>query len=139
MNKIEELIAQKNYELQCLMSLKEIYDSGSCNDCAAQKSCKMSPKLGELVRYNCYDYKPKEEKSNEAEADETIRVGDEVVTPLNITGYVTHMSPNPVGDITCYIIWKDGSCGYRDLSTLTKTGRHSNEIENLIKKMENEE
>lgn len=38
-----------------LRALKEIWDSGDCNTCA-NKNCKMKPKLGQLVRFNCFFY-----------------------------------------------------------------------------------
>lgn len=56
MGKLEELIAQKAYELDCLRSYKDIIDSGDCNTCACKKDCTEVPKPGQLVRYNCYAY-----------------------------------------------------------------------------------
>lgn len=46
-----------------LKCLKEIMDSGSCNDCEYGKKgyCGIEPKAGELVRYNCYQYKRKKQ------------------------------------------------------------------------------
>ena len=38
-----------------LKALKEIWDSGNCNDCRYGQ-CKCKPKLGQLVRYNCPHY-----------------------------------------------------------------------------------
>lgn len=38
-----------------LKALKEIWDSGSCNDCR-NGQCDCKPKLGQLVRYNCPHY-----------------------------------------------------------------------------------
>lgn len=38
-----------------LIVLKEIWDSGSCNDCQ-NGQCEWRPKLGQLVRYNCPHY-----------------------------------------------------------------------------------
>lgn len=38
-----------------LKALKEIWDSGSCNDCR-NGQCEWKPKLGQLVRYNCPHY-----------------------------------------------------------------------------------
>lgn len=56
MGKLEDLIAQKAYELDCLISYKGIIDSGDCNTCACKKDCTEVPKPGQLVRYNCYAY-----------------------------------------------------------------------------------
>lgn len=38
-----------------LKALKEIWDSGDCNDCRNGR-CEWKPKLGQLVRYNCPHY-----------------------------------------------------------------------------------
>ena len=39
-----------------LKALKEIWDSGDCNDCLHSRNCTIRPKLGQMVRYNCYQY-----------------------------------------------------------------------------------
>lgn len=39
-----------------LKVLKEIWDSGDCNDCKFSGHCAIQPKVGQLVRYNCYHY-----------------------------------------------------------------------------------
>lgn len=46
-----------------LKCLKEIMDSGSCNDCEYGRKgyCGIEPKAGELARYNCYQYKRKKQ------------------------------------------------------------------------------
>lgn len=38
-----------------LKALKEIWDSGDCNDCR-NGQCEWKPKLGQLVRFNCPHY-----------------------------------------------------------------------------------
>ena len=38
-----------------LKALKEVWDSGDCNDCR-NGQCEWKPKLGHLVRYNCPHY-----------------------------------------------------------------------------------
>lgn len=38
-----------------LKALKEIWDSGDCNDCR-NGQCEWKPKLGQLVRFNCPYY-----------------------------------------------------------------------------------
>ena len=53
---IDELIAYHASELDHLRLLKSILESGDCNTCACSKGCTEVPKLGELVRYNCYAY-----------------------------------------------------------------------------------
>lgn len=48
--------AEKNRQLaEWLKALKEIWDSGDCNDCRNGR-CEWKPKLGHLVRYNCPHY-----------------------------------------------------------------------------------
>lgn len=53
--KLDDLIAQKAYELDCLRAYRNIVDSGDCNDCQ-NKECEWKPKIGNLVRYNCPHY-----------------------------------------------------------------------------------
>ena len=49
--------ARKQRELLgWLKALKEIWDSGDCNNCLHQKNCIIRPQLGQLVRFNCYQY-----------------------------------------------------------------------------------
>ena len=47
-----------------LRLLKEITESGDCNTCI-YRDCVVKPKLGQLVRYNCYSYMKREVKANE--------------------------------------------------------------------------
>ena len=53
--KLDELIAQKSYELDCLKAYKNIVKSGDCNN-FGNKGCEWAPKPGQLVRYNCPHY-----------------------------------------------------------------------------------
>lgn len=49
--------AQENRQrTEWLKALKEIWDSGDCNDCLHQHNCTIRPQLGQLVRFNCYQY-----------------------------------------------------------------------------------
>lgn len=49
--------AQENRQrAEWLKALKEIWDSGDCNDCLHQNNCTIRPQLGQLVRFNCYQY-----------------------------------------------------------------------------------
>lgn len=49
--------AQENRQrAEWLKALKEIWDSGDCNDCLHQNNCTIRPHLGQLVRFNCYQY-----------------------------------------------------------------------------------
>lgn len=54
-----------------LSVLKQLQDSGSCNDCA-NKSCLHKPELGQLVRYNCPFYLRKVTDSE----DKNTKVGE---------------------------------------------------------------
>lgn len=54
-----------------LSVLKQLQDSGSCNDCA-HKSCLYKPELGQLVRYNCPFYLRKVTDSE----DKNTKVGE---------------------------------------------------------------
>ena len=47
-----------------LKALKEIWDSGDCNDCR-NRGCLYKPKLGHLVRYNCPFYSKEEVNADE--------------------------------------------------------------------------
>ena len=52
----EQLISLYRQLAEWLKALKEIWDSGDCNDCLHSKNCTIRPKLGQMVRYNCYQY-----------------------------------------------------------------------------------
>ena len=56
MSKLDDLIAQKAYELDCLMAYRNITESGDCNVCKFKGICDIQPKVGQLVRYNCYHF-----------------------------------------------------------------------------------
>ena len=48
--------AQENRQRAAwLKTLKEIWDSGDCNNCR-NRQCEWKPKLGQLVRFNCPHY-----------------------------------------------------------------------------------
>ena len=56
-----------------LKVLKEIWDSGSCNDCKFRGHCDIEPKVGQLVRFNCYHFsREDEQKGNEMELEEAV-------------------------------------------------------------------
>ena len=52
--KIDETIARAAYILDSLRALREIQETGSCNDCMVK--CIYRPKPGQMVRYNCPFY-----------------------------------------------------------------------------------
>ena len=56
---IDELVARKAYELECLIALRNIHQTHSCNECH-NKECGFKPKPGNMVRYNCPLFKGEE-------------------------------------------------------------------------------
>lgn len=52
---LPELEAEHRQMAEWLRCLKEIWNSGDCNDCR-KGQCEWKPKLGQLVRYNCPHY-----------------------------------------------------------------------------------
>ena len=57
MSRLDDTISDVAYVLDCLMTLRNIVDSGSCNNCKLMRNCKHRPTLGKQVRYNCPFYK----------------------------------------------------------------------------------
>lgn len=55
MSKLDDLIKQKAYELDCLILFRNIMQCGDCNDCR-NGQCEWKPKAGQTVRYNCPHY-----------------------------------------------------------------------------------
>lgn len=55
----EECAKDHRQLAEWLKCLKEIWDSGCCNDCAFKGQCKYEPMTGQLVRYNCHAYSRK--------------------------------------------------------------------------------
>ena len=73
---------------------------------------------------------------------EEIRVGDEVkFLSLAKSGVVVSEddTPNVVGDKAFNVVWEDGSTGYHYKKDLFRTGRHFDEVEELMKKMRDTE
>lgn len=56
MDRLDETINNVGRILDWLITLREIYQSGSCNDCGQAKTCVCRPDPGEQVRYNCPFY-----------------------------------------------------------------------------------
>lgn len=55
-NKLNETIADVSYVLDCLRALRNICESGDCNNCKVSNACEVKPKAGQMVRYNCPFY-----------------------------------------------------------------------------------
>ena len=53
--KLRKCASEHRQLAEWLKVLKEIWDSGDCNDCR-NGQCEWKPKLGQLVRYNCPHY-----------------------------------------------------------------------------------
>lgn len=56
MNKLENTITYVGYIFDCLTALRNILETGDCNNCKV-KNCIYKPKVGQMVRYNCPFYK----------------------------------------------------------------------------------
>ncbi|MBQ1574731.1 MAG: hypothetical protein IIZ78_26700, partial [Clostridiales bacterium] len=52
---LQELEVEHRQMAEWLKALKEIWNSGDCNDCR-NGQCEWKPKLGQLVRFNCPHY-----------------------------------------------------------------------------------
>lgn len=70
------------------------------------------------------------------EKPDEIKVGDRVVDNSNAikedAGVITHIKKN---SDSVYVMWKDGSSGIRDKNEITKTGEHTNSVEELLAEM----
>lgn len=53
---LDGLIADAAATLDHLRLLRDILNTGDCNECK-NKDCQHKPIVGERVRYNCYDFK----------------------------------------------------------------------------------
>ena len=62
MSRLDEVIENVGYILDCLMAYRNILQTGDCNNCAISGKCKYCPKPGQMVRYNCPFYQKEEEK-----------------------------------------------------------------------------
>lgn len=62
---LNELIAQKAFELDNLILLRNILESGNCNDCRKKKICADVPAYGKQIRYNCPFFEKKEDAEHE--------------------------------------------------------------------------
>lgn len=60
----KQLASNEWYLVECLTTLKDIYDSGDCNNCKIHKDCPCPPGLGKLVRFNCPHYISEEENDD---------------------------------------------------------------------------
>lgn len=56
-DRLNNTISDMAYILDSLTNLKQIYQTGCCNNCT-NRGCGYLPKPGQMVRYNCPFYKP---------------------------------------------------------------------------------
>lgn len=61
MNRLDATIADVAYILDTLIAYRNIAQTGNCNNCG-YRHCPHAPKLGETVRYNCYQWRKKDER-----------------------------------------------------------------------------
>ena len=64
MSRIDDVIANQAYVLDCLMELRNIYKTGNCNECS-QSTCEYIPNPGQQVRYNCPFFNRKGSRTDE--------------------------------------------------------------------------
>lgn len=66
MSRLDEVIGNVGYILDCLRTLRNIQQTGCCNDCAmgpgSHNPCGYRPMPGQMVRYNCPFYQKEEGK-----------------------------------------------------------------------------
>ena len=77
-----------------------------------------------------YTFVPKKER----QTDE-IKVGDEVKVYDDCIGIVTRHAPQAR---TCYVMYRDGSCGEEELTDCKKTGNHSMSLDKWLEQMRKE-
>lgn len=53
MDRLDQAITDVAYILDSLMALRNIQQTGCCNECTFAHGCVHEPKLGQMVRYNC--------------------------------------------------------------------------------------
>lgn len=66
--------------------------------------------------------------------NEEIKVGDEVKV-CDCIGIVTRHAPKTR---TCYVMYRDGSCGEEELTDCEKTGNHSMSLDKWLEQMRKE-
>lgn len=84
-------------------------------------------KLKKIVGWQLEDYE--ERKTDE------IKVGDEVKVYDDCIGIVTRHAPQAR---TCYVMYRDGSCGEEELTDCKKTGNHSMSLDKWLEQMRKE-
>ena len=57
MSRLDDVISDVGYILDCLKTLRNIESLGCCNSCEIMKDCEYKPEWGQLSRFNCPFYK----------------------------------------------------------------------------------
>ena len=55
-NRLDKVIGDVAYIVDSLMALRNIHETGCCNNCKRKKECGYAPEIGQMVRYNCPFY-----------------------------------------------------------------------------------
>ena len=53
MRRLDGAISDVAYILDCLQALRNITETGNCNECGKKWECEYVPRPGQQVRYNC--------------------------------------------------------------------------------------
>ena len=95
MTRLDKMISNIGYVLDSLMALRNIYQTGSCNECEAVKTCEYTPKPGQMVRYNCPFYAGKPDDTEDGPKIDGGTVADFVAyLNRNLLKYVEVLTPN---------------------------------------------
>lgn len=102
----------------------------------------MDDKCGIDFKYYCFTAysaseaiaKIKEYEEQQKQADDEIKVGDEVIGGRKKKGYVTRIDSDCV-----YVIYHDGTVGYSTKTFYTKTGRHFPQLAEVLDQMKGSE
>jgi hypothetical protein len=95
MSNFDNAIKDVAYILDSLMALRNIHQTGSCNECGAVKTCEYAPKPGQMVRYNCPFYVGKPAGTEDRSKIDGGTVVDFVeYLNRNLLKYVEVLTPN---------------------------------------------
>lgn len=82
--RLDNVIADQRYVLECLELLRKIQESGNCHTCDNQK-CDCKPEWGEMIRYNCPYYKNYNEKLSNPIKVEAVTRGNCMICGKELT------------------------------------------------------
>ena len=111
----------KNTEIMEIFGLIGLTLGDGCRNEVIQ-NCSVSEAMQKIKDYE-------ERKTDE------IKVGDEVKVYDDCIGIVTRHSPQAR---TCYVMYRDGSCGEEELTDCKKTGNHSMSLDKWLEQMRKE-